>query len=120
MSKLERRITLPWPPSANRYWRHPNKGRLAGRSLISREGRAYRRHVQWLVSRDPMGGRLSVEIDAYPPDRRRRDLDNILKAALDALTAAGAWHDDSQVDRLSVARCEKEGKGQIVVVIKKL
>lgn len=38
------------------------------------------------------------------PDRRRRDLDNILKALFDALTHAGLWLDDSQIDFISISR----------------
>lgn len=30
-------LTLPWPPSVNRYWRAVN-----GRNILSAEGRAYR------------------------------------------------------------------------------
>ena len=48
--------------------------------------------------------RLSVEITLYPPDRRKRDLDNYLKGTLDALTHAGLWEDDSQIDTLSIQR----------------
>jgi len=37
-------LTLPWPPSVNRYWRSVPMGRGRGvRVLISREGRAFRR-----------------------------------------------------------------------------
>lgn len=35
-------FNLSWPPSVNKYWRHPTKGKLAGRHLISEEGRRYR------------------------------------------------------------------------------
>jgi crossover junction endodeoxyribonuclease RusA len=49
-------------------------------------------------------GRLSVWITAYPPDRRTRDLDNVLKALLDACTHAKLWDDDSQIDELHVLR----------------
>ncbi len=36
--------------------------------------------------------------ELYPPDKRRRDLDNFDgKALWDALTKAGVWKDDSQV-----------------------
>jgi len=36
-------LTLPWPPSVNRYWRSVPMGRGRGvRVLISREGRAFR------------------------------------------------------------------------------
>ena len=38
------------------------------------------------------------------PDKRRRDLDNLLKATLDSLTHAGVWSDDSQIDALSIRR----------------
>ncbi len=98
-------IFLPWPPSANRYWRHPTKGKLAGRHLISEEGRAYRKEVASIVAMDKyqavrMIGDLSVTIDCYPPDRRRRDIDNLLKALLDAMCKAGLYDDDSQIKRL--------------------
>ena len=93
-------ISLPWPPSVNRYWRS-----AMGRVLISEEGRRYRAHVaRWCL----LGGiqktdkRLCVSIIAHAPDGRRRDLDNLLKAPLDALTHAGAWEDDSQISDLRI------------------
>lgn len=36
------KLTLPFPPSVNTYWRHPNKGPFAGKSLISVAGRKFR------------------------------------------------------------------------------
>ncbi|MGQ0421600.1 hypothetical protein ACT4US_24475, partial [Bacillus sp. HC-Mk] len=35
------KLTLPFPPSVNTYWRAPNSGPLKGRHLISARGRAY-------------------------------------------------------------------------------
>jgi hypothetical protein len=49
-------------------------------------------------------GRLAVTVDVHPPDRRRRDLDNALKALLDALEHGGAYRDDAQIDDLRVRR----------------
>lgn len=96
-------MVLPWPPSVNRYWRN-----VQGRTLISEEGRRYRDAVagQALEHRWPKHGdkRLTVRIEAWVPDKRRRDLDNMLKAALDALTHAGVWDDDSQIDDLRIVR----------------
>lgn len=93
-------IELPWPPSVNHYYR-----RVGHRTLISREGRKYRDEI-CAILRDlrfrPLNGELAMTIDAYPPDKRRRDADNILKSLLDALQHAGAYHDDSQIKRLSV------------------
>jgi crossover junction endodeoxyribonuclease RusA len=119
-------LNLPWPPSNNSYWRHPNKGPLAGRTLISEKGRAYRVAVDeacrgiWSWDAKQLYGapmRLSVALYAYPPDKRRRDLDNLPKAVLDALTHAGVWADDEQIDALSIQRCDREKDGRIKVVI---
>lgn len=98
-------ITLPWPPSVNHYWRT-----WQGRMLISREGRAYREEVCALLAgggfrKLPPGVRIGLCMDAFPPDRRRRDLDNLQKGVLDALGHAGLYADDSQIDLLVTRRC---------------
>jgi len=107
-------IVLPFPPSANHYWRHLTSGKLAGRTLISQEGRVFREQVQRnaIAERWPRftaDQRLAVRILAYMPDKRRRDLDNLLKSALDALTHAGVWVDDSQIDSLLIERAPTLG-----------
>ncbi|HOA75231.1 MAG TPA: RusA family crossover junction endodeoxyribonuclease [Phycisphaerae bacterium] len=108
-------FTLPYPPSINHYWRH-----FRGRMLISREGRTYRKDVCALLAGDgprkpPSGGRIALCMDAFPPDRRRRDLDNLQKPALDALEHAGVYEDDSQIDLLVTRRreCVKGGRLEI-------
>lgn len=103
-------LFLPWPPSVNTYWRHPTKGKLAGRHLISAEGRSYRKAViaavleQFKTFPNPMLEDLSVYISVCPPDKRKRDLDNLLKSIFDSLTHAGVWRDDSQVVKFTVER----------------
>ena len=96
-------LTLPWPPSTNTYYRN-----IAGKTLISAKGREYRAAVadQVLIQRGAklLAGRLAVVIVAHVPDKRRRDLDNLLKSALDSLTHAGVWLDDSQIDSLTISR----------------
>lgn len=114
-------LSLPFPPSVNTYWRHIAKGPLAGRTLISEKGRAYRTtvagHVLAQVRCAALTDRLAVRIDAYPPDLRKRDLDNIPKGLLDALTQARVWSDDSQIDRLTIERHEPVKDGRVVLTI---
>jgi len=93
-------LELPYPPSVNRYYRH-----VGFRTLISREGRAYRRAVCAILRRAgvcPLEGALAVGLDLYPPDRRRRDCDNALKSLLDAMQHGGVYGDDSQIKKLLV------------------
>lgn len=115
-------LTLPWPPSVNTYWRH-----VGPKVLISERGRAFRKIVaemvmagrfQKTIRREPMLGRLAVRIEASPPDARVRDIDNLLKAPLDALTHAGVWLDDGQVTELTIIKLSpRRDGGSIRVVI---
>ncbi len=95
-------LTLPWPPTANHYYRH-----VGPRVLISRQGREYRDLVVKLVrehSLPRLHGWIGVEMDLCPPDRRRRDIDNLLKPILDSLQHAGIFADDFAVDDLHLRR----------------
>lgn len=109
-------LTLPWPPTMNTYWRN-----VANKTLISKEGRDYRRAVVRYVvdNRDiaALRGRLAVSIVAYQPDKRQRDLDNLLKAPLDALEKAGVYLSDSQIDALSIRREYDKANPCLVVTI---
>lgn len=110
-------LELPYPPSVNHYWR-----RVGARTLISRGGRAFREAVcSILAARGirPIAGPLVVEVTIHPPDRRRRDIDNIQKALLDSLQHGGAYGDDSQIVRLTIEKCEPLDGGKTIVRIRK-
>jgi crossover junction endodeoxyribonuclease RusA len=97
-----RELCLPYPPSVNHVWRM-----VHGRMLLSREGRRFRDHVQAILAarrEAPLEGRLALVADVAPPDRRRRDIDNVQKTLLDALEKGGAYRDDSQIDLLVARR----------------
>lgn len=117
------KLTLPWPPSLNHYYRH-----VGARPLISRKGREYRTKVCGLLTpsrgmggngirKPPSGGRIALAMDAFPPDRRRRDLDNLMKCTQDSLAHAGVFEDDGQIDVLVVRRCDPVRDGMLVIHI---
>lgn len=103
-------LSVPFPPTVNQY-RAAVIVKGNPRLITTKKGRQYREHlIQTLFSQRANArrfeGRLRVKIDMYPPDRRKRDLDNYIKPILDGITAAGIWDDDSQIDELKVVRAE--------------
>ncbi|MFV9998433.1 MAG: RusA family crossover junction endodeoxyribonuclease [Arsenophonus endosymbiont of Dermacentor nuttalli] len=61
--------------------------------------------------------RLGGEGVPHPPDRRKRDLDNLMKAPIDALCHDGLIIDDSKIDVLHVERKEIIKGGKLVIII---
>lgn len=112
-------ITLPWPPSNNRYYRHNR-----GRTHISTEGQAYRDRVAQIIKDEMLDigitAPVKIRIECHMPDRRRRDLDNLQKAAFDALTKSGFWQDDQQVDDYRVKRMPIVKGGKLHLTITEL
>jgi crossover junction endodeoxyribonuclease RusA len=96
-------VTLPWPPSVNQYWR-----RNGATYFISKKGNEFRAHTVILCHKFKglfrPEEKLSIVIEAYPPDKRRRDLDNVLKSLLDSLQHAGVYEDDYQIDSILITR----------------
>jgi crossover junction endodeoxyribonuclease RusA len=94
-------IRLPYPPSVNHYRRHTK----TGHSYISDQGRAYKNNAALTAREQRMrqiSGPVSVRIFAFCP-RRAGDLDNLLKATLDALCGV-AYADDSQIELITIGR----------------
>lgn len=113
---------LPWPPSVNHYWRHVViNGRP--RTLLSKEGRDYKIKAVDAVKNQrhghsvPLSGRIAISVTLFPPDKRRYDLDNRIKAIQDSLTAAGVWEDDNQVKVLHLEEGEVVKGGSCIVHI---
>lgn len=108
-------LLLPWPPSVNHYWLSRGNARFIGKA-----GRAFRQAVaeecadQGVVA---LEGRLAVYVSLFPPDKRARDIDNILKALLDACEHAGCYTSDNQIDELHVVRQGVQKGGHCTIVI---
>lgn len=95
-------LSLPFPPSANRLWRA-----FRGRQIKSAEYRAWLLKAQAAIESACIGGSIPgayhLEIHATRPDRRARDLDNLIKPLSDSLAAAGLVLNDSKAASIFAA-----------------
>ncbi|HHS9775845.1 TPA: RusA family crossover junction endodeoxyribonuclease [Raoultella ornithinolytica] len=115
----EYQFVLPYPSSVNTYWR-----RRGSQYYISPKGQQYRKDVQSIIHSLKLDiftrARLKIKIIADAPDKRRRDLDNILKGLIDALIHAGFAEDDEQFDDIRVVRGEIIKGGRVGIKITEL
>lgn len=110
-----------WVPGRPIPWKRAASN--GGQRYTPAPQRAYQRQVAACAREVLLGtewtkhARYRAEITITPPDRRRFDLDNVAKTALDALNLV-VWNDDSQVDMLVVGRLgpDKEAPGMRVVI----
>jgi crossover junction endodeoxyribonuclease RusA len=110
---VARMIELPFPPSklspnGRHHW-----------AVRARAFKTYKTQCAMLLSqfRRELSGRNSFELRFIPPDRHRRDIDNMLaasKAAIDALSEI-CGVDDSQF-QLTISRGEPRKGGAVVIV----
>ena len=131
-------VTLPWPVSANRYWRSfVPKGHRRAIVTLSDEAKAYKTQVGLMARAAGLRiitGRVQVDCQLYPArpkdaDKRMRklgdawdddvrsiDLDNALKVTIDALKGI-AYEDDKQVWCINAERMEPTGEARMVVTV---
>lgn len=91
----------------NHYWVRNASGGVR----VSWQGVAFRRQaigIVMIAGVRQLNGDLRVNLTLIPGDKRRRDIDNVLKALLDAMTHARAWSDDSQIKSLHVELLDPE------------
>lgn len=132
------RLVLPYPISANRYWRTVVlRGQAHATTYVSKEAESYKRDVKIVAYdqgvREPITGRVAVTLQLYPHrpqdwERRVRrdpmnwddtvqclDLDNAQKVLFDALKGT-AFGDDVWIRRIQAERMEPDESGARVVV----
>lgn len=95
-------LDVPYPPSANRMWRYIRK-----RPILSKEYRDWKERSLFLVLQQDHEKiqepeTVSIDMAVTPPDKRRRDIDNVIKPVLDLLETAEILENDSMVHRLNV------------------
>lgn len=136
------RLTLPYPVSANVYWRSfVPRGHSRAIVTLSDEAKAYKATVGKLVREagilTPLAGRVAISVQLFPArpqdwarrarkdpvgwddDVRCIDLDNANKVLLDSLKGL-AIEDDRWVRRILSERMEPDGEARVVVAIEAL
>lgn len=106
---------FPYPPSVNTYYRANGN-----RRFITKKGMEFKGVVADEVSKLNLGTftkGIEVFVTLFPPDKRRRDVDNPLKALLDAMQDAGVYEDDSLINRLTIEKRSVVKGGKCCVVI---
>lgn len=138
MARPEITLTLPYPVSANRYWRTGviNRSPVV---YVSKEAKAYRENVIDIAHKsgvmNPINGRVEFDYKLYPKQpkdwaRRSRvnpkawddtvsclDLDNAQKVLIDALKGV-AFDDDKWIRKISAERVCPDGEARVVVTIR--
>lgn len=112
-------IRLPWPPSINQLWRMGK-----GNWYATKVGLEFKELVKYFVfkAKSPRFSEfanLSFQLLAYPPDNRRRDLDNLCKICCDSLQDANVYANDCQIKKINMEMKEKdpEKKGYVLITI---
>jgi Holliday junction resolvase RusA-like endonuclease len=110
------RLSMPIPPSANRYWR-----KFRNRMVVSQEATAYKKLVGLLATQANvtcLDGDVIVRMDVYRA-HRRGDLDNFAKCCLDSLQGVG-FRNDSQIVELHMRRFDDKRNPRVEVWIEAL
>ncbi len=106
-------LFLPWPPTVNSYYKVTRNGQR----YLDKKVRWFRAQVLEAISEQCPGLTLDeslfMEVYLFPPDKRKRDLDNYMKGLLDAITEAELWTDDVLVDQLHIFRGEVTKGGYV-------
>lgn len=107
-------LTLPEPPSANRWWRNVN-----GRMVTSRAAREYKEHVEnqcLMRGIRPIAAPQTVcVVIEWNRKRKSGDLDKRLGVLLDALQGS-CYDNDAQIVRI-VAERRDGGNGSVFVTV---
>ena len=107
-------LTIPYPPSANRYWRH-----VGERVLRSEEAKQYIADVGriCLCARVvPVPGLVSITLRVYRP-RKAGDLDNSQKILLDAMKNV-AFGDDSLIRHIDATLLDDPAAPRVEVWVR--
>ncbi len=102
-------LTLPIPPSANRYWQY-----IGRRVITSPEAAHYKNAVRMTLRTPKIAGRVALNISVYRP-RKAGDLDNYLKVLLDSLQGV-LYDNDAQITEIHAFRYDDPANPRVHLV----
>jgi crossover junction endodeoxyribonuclease RusA len=132
-------LTLPYPISANVYWRSTAR---FGRALtyVSEEAKDYREKVFWIAKQagitKPMQGRVEIGLQLYPKlpkdwaTRQRKlgatwddgvlclDIDNAVKVLLDSIKGLVIVEDGWPNRKLTIERMVPDGEARVELYVR--
>ena len=96
-------FNLPYPISisVNNIWKRSKQG-----MYLNHRAKKYRDEVYYLTRNIETFDQkdLEIELKMYPPDKRTRDIDNILKSIFDAIQYAKIINSDYQIRKATIER----------------
>jgi crossover junction endodeoxyribonuclease RusA len=109
-------VELPFAPSVNRLWRM-GRGKKMYKSKVYEDWIGVCRVLIYKGKHIPIMGHYQLTIEAVRPDKRRRDIDNLIKAVSDVLQDTGLIEDDCLCQEVT-AKWVKEGPEMRVILEK--
>lgn len=94
------RYSLPYPPSVNNLFFNTGRGRSKTDAYKAWQEAAGYAIVE--QGRKRIRGLVALSIALVKPDKRKRDLSNVIKAIEDLLVSMSVIDDDSLVQRISI------------------
>jgi crossover junction endodeoxyribonuclease RusA len=102
-------LILPYPPSVNQLYGVDPKTK---RRYLTQKGKDFKRLAWYRIMTQKRAAGLEkgiifdavqrVDLNFFPPDFRKRDVDNLIKITLDVCTENEIWKDDRLVKKLCV------------------
>ena len=114
-------FTLPYPPTVNHYHQPVRQGRGV-RIIKGAKARAYQVDAVAAIvaaglDAEGIDGPVRITITLNHPTLARYDVDGRPKGILDAITDAGFWLDDSQVQSMTVEKGVKVKGGNALIKV---
>ena len=93
------RIVLAFPPSVNRLWRASSSGSVYKSKTYTTWLKTALMNAKIQAGNRKIEGPYKLTLEVVRPDKRKRDLDNTIKAVSDCLVQVGII-DDSKCEHL--------------------